>query len=87
VKCSRIKLYDPYGSLTGHALMNQKSSALPAKAHMPMAALAALVERFFNRVKHCRGIVARCDKRAANELAFIQRASLRMWLRVNESAP
>jgi hypothetical protein len=44
-----------------------------------------LVERFFNRIKHCRRIATRYDKLAANYLAFVQLASIRLWLRVNES--
>ena len=44
-----------------------------------------LVERFFNRVKHCRRVATRYDKLAANYLAFVQLASIRLWLRVNES--
>jgi transposase len=43
-----------------------------------------LVERFFNKIKHCRRVAARCDKLAANYLAFIQLASIRLWLRINE---
>src|SRR5215210_1132842 len=46
-----------------------------------------LVERFFNKIKHCRRVATRYDKLAANYLAFIQLASIRLWLRVNESAP
>jgi transposase len=46
-----------------------------------------LVERFFNRIKQCRRIATRYDKLAANYLAFIQLASIRLWLRVNEYAP
>src|ERR1700704_2162573 len=45
-----------------------------------------LVERFFNKIKHCRRVATRYDKLAANYLAFIQLASIRLWLRVNESA-
>ena len=45
-----------------------------------------LVERFFNRVKHCRRVATRYDKLAANYLAFVQLASIGLWLRVNESA-
>jgi transposase len=45
-----------------------------------------LVERFFNKIKHCR-VATRYDKLAANYLAFIQLASIRLWLRVNEYAP
>jgi transposase len=44
-----------------------------------------LVERFFNKIKQCRRIATRYDKLAANHLAFIQLASIRLWLRVNES--
>jgi transposase len=46
-----------------------------------------LVERFFNRIKQCRRVATRYDKLAANYLAFIQLASIRLWLRVNESTP
>src|SRR5438445_3026139 len=46
-----------------------------------------LVERFFNKIKQCRRVATRYDRLAANYLAFIQLASIRLWLRVNESAP
>jgi transposase len=48
---------------------------------------ATLVERFFNKIKQCRRVATRHDKLAANYLAFIQLASIRLWLRVNESTP
>jgi transposase len=44
-----------------------------------------LVERFFNKITHCRRVATRYDKLAANDLAFVQLASIRLWLRVNES--
>jgi hypothetical protein len=44
------------------------------------------VERFFNRIKQCRRVATRYDELAANYLAFVQLASIRLWLRVNESA-
>ena len=44
-----------------------------------------LVEWFFNKTKHCRRVATRYDKFAANYLAFVQLASIRLWLRVNES--
>jgi transposase len=47
-----------------------------------------LVERFFNKIKQCRRVATRYDKLAANYLAFIQVAPIRLlWLRVNESTP
>jgi len=44
-----------------------------------------LVERFFNKIKQCRRVATRYDKLTANYLAFVQLASIRLWLRVNES--
>jgi transposase len=44
-----------------------------------------LVERFFNKIKQCRRVATRYDKLAANYLAFLQLASIRLWLLVNES--
>jgi transposase len=46
-----------------------------------------LVERFFNKIKQCRRIATRYDKLAANYLAFVKLASIRIWLRANESMP
>ena len=41
-----------------------------------------LVERFFNKIKQCRRVATRYDKLAANYLAFIHLASIRLWLHV-----
>jgi transposase len=46
-----------------------------------------LVERFFNKIKQCRRVATRYDKLAANYMAFVQLASIRIWLRANESRP
>ena len=46
-----------------------------------------LVERFFNKIKQCRRIASRYDKLAANYLAFIKLASIRILLRAYESTP
>ena len=46
-----------------------------------------LVERFFNRIKQCRRVATRYDKLAANYLAFIKLAAIRLWLRAYESTP
>lgn len=43
-----------------------------------------LVERFFNKIKHCRRVATRYDKLAVNYLAFVKLACIRLWLRVNE---
>jgi transposase len=44
-----------------------------------------LVERLFNKIKHFRAIATRYDKRDDNFLASVQLASIRIWLRHNES--
>ena len=44
-----------------------------------------LVERFFNKIKQFRRIATRIDKTAENFLAAIKLATVRIWLRGNES--
>ena len=44
-----------------------------------------LVERFFNKLKQFRHIATRYDKLGANFFAFIQLASIRIFLRSIES--
>lgn len=44
------------------------------------------VERFFNKVKQFRRIATRYDKLGATFFAFVQLASVRIWLRSIESA-
>ena len=44
-----------------------------------------LVERFFNKLKHFRAIATRYEKHAANFLALVKLAAIRIWLRNNES--
>ena len=44
-----------------------------------------LIERFFNKLKHFRRVATRYDKLAANFLAMVQLASMRLWLRAYES--
>jgi len=45
------------------------------------------VERFFNKLKNFRRIGTRYDKLGANFFAFIQLASIRIYLRSIESTP
>jgi len=44
-----------------------------------------LVERFFNKLKQYRAVATRYDKRDDNFLASVQLASIRIWMRHNES--
>ena len=43
-----------------------------------------LIERFFSKLKHYRRVATRYDKFAANFLAMVQLALMRMWMRANE---
>ena len=38
------------------------------------------VERFFNRIKHFRGLATRYDRRPENFLAALKLAAIRIWL-------
>jgi len=39
------------------------------------------------KIKQCQRVATRYDKLAANYLAFVQPASIRVWLRASESMP
>ena len=41
-----------------------------------------LVERFFNRIKHFRGLATRYERRPDNFLAALELAAIRIWLAV-----
>jgi transposase len=43
------------------------------------------IERFFNKIKHCRRVATRYEKHASNFLAMVKLAAIRLWLRHNES--
>ena len=43
------------------------------------------IERFFNRLKHFRSIATRYFKTAVHFLAAVHLASIRIWIRANES--
>jgi transposase len=44
-----------------------------------------LIERFFNKLRHFRAVATRYDKRDDNYLACVKLASIRIWMRFNES--
>ena len=69
------------------ASMPPKSNRSDPMCFSPYYRARNRVERFLNRIKQCRRVATRYDKLAVNYLAFVQLASIRLWLRVNESAP
>ena len=63
---------------------------MPGRKNMPafsqiLYRCRNLVERFFNKLKHFRAVATRYDKRDDNYLASVKLASIRIWLRYNES--
>ena len=44
-----------------------------------------LIERFFGKIKHARGLATRYEKRADNFLAAIKLFSTRLWIAANRS--
>jgi transposase len=42
---------------------------------------------FFDKIRQCGRVATRYDKFAANYLAFVELASIRIWLRADESTP
>lgn len=49
--------------------------------------LRNLVEWFGDGIKQCRCIATHFDKLAANSVALVQLASIRLWHRVNDTTP
>jgi hypothetical protein len=49
------------------------------------AAVFNFIEHFFSKLKHFRRVATRYDKLAANFLAMVRLASMRLWLRAYES--
>ncbi len=43
------------------------------------------VKRFFNKIKHYRGVATRYDKNPETYLVAVNLASARIWMRANES--
>ena len=68
------------------AIIPDRSNTKQPHAFSPtLYRLRNQVERFFNRLKHCRRIATRYEKLAANYLVMIKLAAIRIWLRTYES--
>ncbi len=57
----------------------------PPPFDRPLYRQRNLVERFFNKLKHFRPVATRYDKRDDNYIASVKLASIRIWMRFNES--
>ena len=69
------------GKATGHCGL----MALPLTCSPYLYRARNLIERFFNKIRQCRRAATRYVKLAANYLAFVKLASIRIWLRANDS--
>jgi hypothetical protein len=77
----------PPARSTGEHSAETKSQKTRSASARIRIARATCFERFFNKIKQCRRIATRYDKLAANYLAFVKLASIRIWLRANEPTP
>ena len=64
---------------------NRSTAKTPHAFSRVLYRLRNRVERFFNKLKQFRRIATRYEKLAANYLAMIKIATIRIWLRANES--
>jgi transposase len=53
-------------------------------AACPVYRARNLIQRYFNKINQCRRVATRYDKLAANYLAFVKLASIRIRLSANE---
>jgi transposase len=74
-----------HGAWANIPLRRNRKAALCFSPHLYRA--RNVFERFFNSIKQCRRVATRYDKLAANYLAFIQLACIRLWLRINGYTP
>ena len=65
----------------------REAIATSRSASAPNSTVRATCSNAFFKIKQRRRVATRCDKLAANYLAFVQLASIRLWLHVNESTP
>ena len=78
-----IELIEARGA---HAhIPSQSNVRVPRSVDVEIYRQRNLVERFFNKLKHFRGIATRYHKLARNFLAAIALASTRLWIRHYES--
>ena len=71
---------------TKPVIPNRCNRKLPFTFNKLLYELRWRIEAAFNRLKDFRRIATRYDRLAANYLAFLQLASIRLWLRAYESA-
>ena len=67
-------------------IIPDRSTTTTPRAFSPdLCRLRNRAERFFNKLKQFRRIATRYEKLAANHLAMVKIATIRIWLRANEA--
>ena len=66
-------------------ILDRRTTRTPHAFRSDLYRLRNNVERFFNKLKQFRRIATRYEKLAANYLAMIKIATVRIWLRAYES--
>ena len=66
---------------------DRKGATTPHAFSHDLYRLRNRIERFFNKLKQFRRIATRYEKLATNYFAMIKIATIRIWLRDNESTP
>ncbi len=80
--CTILKLIADHGSCPHIPTQRDRREQRSASHHLYRQ--RNLVERFFNKLKHFRGIATRYHKLARNFLAAIALACIRLWIKINE---
>ncbi len=84
--CSAIRTHEKFLACSCAAAPKRARNRNELHAFSPtLYRLRNRIERFFNKIKHFRRIATLCDKLAANYMAMIKLASIRIWLRAYES--
>src|SRR5262252_7875191 len=91
--CSREQCCSPTGAMmrTGSERLQPRGAHGPTFRRVAIATIRSALARISiepgiswsgsSTNKHCRRVATRYDKLAANYLAFVQLASIRLWLR------
>src|SRR4029077_19830613 len=67
--------------------MRFNGASIRTNVFVPFVLAPRPTARSSNKIKQCRRVATRYDKLASNYLAFVQLASIRLWLRVYEFTP
>ena len=82
--CAILKLIADHGSCPHIPTQRDRRERHSVPDHLYRQRQRNHVGRFFNKLKHFRGIATRDHKLARNFLAAIALACIRLWIKINE---